>query len=967
MRTVKTIPYKFRLIHLGVCLAVMQGSESAIAQESDNEVDEIIVTGSYIRRSEGFQMASPLTQITAEDLQLEGTMNMGEVVKSLSFNLGSSTTSTTQGTSDSSTGFNLRGLGESSTLLLIDGMRAISNNVNVVLPGIAMERLDIVTDGAAALYGSSAVAGVVNFVPIKSYDGAKVEYFREGDDRGDFHDQQFSTLLGTTIDDRIHLVLGGEFRKQGDFSRGDRPELLRAGQLASTTSNPGRYLVPTRDATGKLTGETVTRSDPNCGGEREDPAKVGSNPRGFTDPRNGHCLFDSGDSRSYRNKQDKTSIFSNATFDVSPDVTLSTQFLYSRQVIYTRASTSNPGGRVSALPIVRGEIPGNPFRAVDGNSNPLFAQDLNGDGVPDRDSSGVVILDSNGIPFNEDVKLSQWRPLGKHGTMPSQLNKDFSFPQETDARQWRWATRADFKIPFAPEWEGAVFYTAAKSQEGSIGNNFSFGAIEKGLLCDTVNDRSACFSPFVSTDPSTLNSQTVMDAIMLRDRNDNSEELQTLDAVFNGRVPMFGWELPGGAINAAFGFQRREEKFDNSPPISQIKGDAFIGIQQDPVSGSRDVNALFAEISIPVLDNLEASLAIRQEKYSTGQESTDPKYGLTYMPFNWLSLRATVGDSFIAPTLDQLQSPQNCGLTQAVDPFTPFSAFTASCSQGNPNLRPESSRSTSIGFTLMPLDNLSLSLNWSKTDFGDRIVNSTTTDVLAADFFRFRQTTGFQGSGFPSLAQVAAWVADPRSDKRIERNPNNLEQIDRIISGASNASRMLVKATDLDFSYRFPIGDLGNFNVSVQASYVDSYEYQISPERDTVNAVGKQNSSTGAVPAMPRWKGNMRFGWYKNNHSININLRYVDNMIFDAPKNAAQALYAYSNYRDVNEIHTWTQADASYTYQQLQALGGDFNLTIGSRNLFDRQAQKSPMPGGVIGELQDPLGRVIYVRIGFEF
>lgn len=951
-----------------IAIVLCQSFPDAFAQGVQPEVEELVVTGTFIRRSEGMQAASPIFQMSAEELALEGTVNMGEVVQNLTFNQGSSITSTTQGTSDVSTSFNLRGLGASSTLLLMDGIRVISDNVNITLPSIAMQRMDIVTDGAAALYGSSAVAGVVNIVPLKEYQGFKLEYAHEGDDRGDFSDGQLSALWGTRLENRINIVLAAEHRDQGRLDRGKRPELLRAGISASSISNPGRYLVPIRDDQGNLTGQTVTLSDPNCGGEREDPVNYGSNPNGFT--YDNQCWYDFADNRSYRNDQAKSNIFSNLTFDATPDLTLSAQMVWSRLRADERSSTSNPGGRTSELPLIRGEIPGNSFRASDATGRPLFAQDANGDGVPDRDQNGNVVLDPNGIPFNEDVQLTSWRPLGKHGTQPSRLNPDGSFPTASDYRNWRTVLRADFTMPYISSWNSAVIYSAGEFSNRSLGNNFSFAAIEQGLNCDVVNDRDACFSPFVAIDSADLNSQAVMDALAIFERSHSSEKLQTLDAIFSGEVRPFNFELPGGAIGMAVGYQRREEILGTTPTPTQIKGDNFIGIQQNPQSYRRHVDAFFAELLIPILENLELNVALRDEKYSSGPGSTDPKYGVVYSPLNWITLRGTFGDSFIAPTIQQLEAPQSCGLTNVQDPFTVFSAFTASCSQGNPNLIPENARSKSLGVTLLPLQGLTFDLNWNETVFQDRIINSSGADILRADFFQFSQATGFiptDSLDKPTLEMVQQWVNDPRSDGRIQRNPGNLEQIDRILTGASNATQMTVRASDLDIAYRFDITSFGALNLGVQATYIDSYTYRLSPELDAFEGVGNQNEATGAVPALPRWKANGRLGWSRNNHRINVNVRYVGSMAFDAPKNAYQAEFAYSNYRDVNHIHAWTQADIAYTYRDFRALGGDFAFTLGSRNMFDRQAQKSPMNGGVIGELQDPLGRVVYGRIVFEY
>ena len=392
----------------------------------------------------------------------------------------------------------------------------------------------------------------------------------------------------------------------------------------------------------------------------------------------------------------------------------------------------------------------------------------------------------------------------------------------------------------------------------------------------------------------------------------------------------------------------------------------FIGTQLFPFSDSRTADAFFGELALPVLDNLELQVAVRNEEYSTGQSSTDPKYGLIYLPTDWLSIRATKGTSFIAPSLNQLNAPQSCGLTNVADPFTTFAAFTANCSQGNPDLVPESADTMGIGFTLNLLEGMTLDIDYSETDFTDRIISSTTADILASDFFNFRQATGYSGTGTPPADMVRAWVASPQSDPRIQRDPNNVAQIDRIISSDTNASSMLVEAIDIKFDYLFPVADLGMFNVGVDATFVDTYEYQLSPDRDVVEAVGNQNNLTGAVPPMPEWKANVRLGWSRDQHSVNVIVRYLDEMTFDASKFSFQQFLPFSNYRDVDVLRASTITDASYNYRGLEAFGGEFAFTVGARNLFDRAPQKVPLLGGVESFLYDPTGRMVYGRVTFE-
>ena len=141
--------FKRKMLCTAISLSLLPLAGTAFSQ--DEVVEEVIVTGSFIRRTEGFRSASPLTQLTLEDIAAEGTPNMGDVVHNLSFNQGSSISSNiTPGSGASETAINLRGLGQGATLDLVDGKRVIDGNVNAMLPQIAIQRLDIVVDGAAA-------------------------------------------------------------------------------------------------------------------------------------------------------------------------------------------------------------------------------------------------------------------------------------------------------------------------------------------------------------------------------------------------------------------------------------------------------------------------------------------------------------------------------------------------------------------------------------------------------------------------------------------------------------------------------------------------------------------------------------------------------------------------------------------------------------------------------------------------
>lgn len=981
----KNIPHKRSLLCAAVSMSLLPLAGASFAQDG---IEEVVVTGSFIRRSEGFQSASQATQISAEDLEAEGTLNLGEVIQNLSFVNGASSaiTNTIQGTSDRSSNIDLRGLGPRSTLTLLDGKRLANENVNTQIPTIAIQRLDIVADGAAALYGNEAVAGVVNFVPYKSYDGLRIETYAEGDDRGDYDEHSVQMLWGGDIGD-LDVVVAGQFRSNSRLGWDERPVLANSG-LTISSNSPGNWYVPVRGADGQYTGARTSTVDPACGSRSERDEFLTNqvaSPYGMV--LGSSCYFEFGDTRSYREPTDNTKFYTNMTWEVDDALTLSAQAYRARQSQLSYTSTSNPGNsRIGELGGIRGELPGNPFMAKDAAGNQLYGIDANGDGVPDRgtqDLNNDGLMDylisgttNNGIALHEDVQARTLRPINKTNTIPSGHSYDYDNLAEYLDTVSRVSFQADFEVPFIEGWEGMASWTQSQSRFQQMSNqNYDIEAMKKGLRCDVVNDRDACYNPFFVTDPSNLTSIHVMNDIAARDSEWSYDELTTIDIVLNGELPLGGFELPGGPIGAAVGYQLRQDSFTNIPSAVELMGNTWIGGTEPEVivDGSRDVDSFFAELAIPVLDNLEVEAAVRREEFSTGQSSTDPKIGVTFAPTDWLTVRGTTGDAFIAPTLSQLYDPVSCGLSTVTDRFGPYSAFTTACSGGNPLLKNETATTSSAGFDLV-FENWDVHFTWNNTEFQNRIVNTTGQQVAEIDFQAYKDWSGFTGSGVgaanqPAAGQLAAWLASGLSDPRIIRDPGDIYTILQVNTGSSNASSVEVTAYDMQANYRMSFNRLGDFRFNLQATYIDSFLYQEDPTKPIVEAAGKYNDVTGAAPELPQLKANLRMVWNKGDHSITSTAHYVDDMPYDGPLFTHLDYFANTN-RPGNIAETgvlaWTDLDMAYTRRGLELLGSDASFTIGARNVFDREAQRSPEFAGVLGGLQDPMGRTIYARMQFD-
>jgi len=205
---------------------------------------------------------------------------------------------------------------------------------------------------------------------------------------------------------------------------------------------------------------------------------------------------------------------------------------------------------------------------------------------------------------------------------------------------------------------------------------------------------------------------------------------------------------------------------------------------------------------------------------------------------------------------------------------------------------------------------------------------------------------------------------------QIEAFPNVNLDIIQIDTGSGNAETVEVTAYDISGNYRFTIDNWGDFRVGLQATNIDEFLYQEDPTQPVVDGAGLYNDGTNAAPNLPEWKINLQLGWTMGNHSVNAITRYLSDMPYDGPSFSIIGALDNTFYptRVIGgDVNAWTQVDATYTYRGFELFDGEAALSIGARNLFDRQAQRSPEFAGVIGQLQDPMGRSIYARFVYDF
>ncbi len=966
---------------IGSLLLLAGGAPVAMAEEE--QLEEVVITGSYIKR-DSFDSASPLQVIDQTDISLNATPALGEVLANQTFNYGSdmvTNTFATRGQGGVATSANLRGLGGGATLDLIDGHRTTQSNLNNQIPQIAISRIDILKDGASALYGSDAVAGVVNIITRKDFTGFELGYFYTQDSQDDHYENVAEFIMGGDIDNG-HAVLAGSYRRRTTLQMVDRPKLLRGSFSRSGTGNPGRWNVPTRDAAGQLTGSSVVQTDPGCGAydgpSGADVALKGNRKSGWV--QGTVCRFEFGEFWNYMNPNEQLTFMFDYQYDFTDNLHYNFDITYSRQITGSRGSPQNPGGRTEEFPDVLGDHPGNPWRAfydadADGvidDGERLFAADIDGNGVPDRNRYGVVQLaaapfdPTSGIAFNEDVDVIALRAFGKLGRKPNSFHADGSNSGNSsyDSYNYMITNSLRYEIPDT-NWAFEGYALFQHEHLEFFQKNTSQTALLAGLVGDLGFNNDEYWNPFstqeltcvdrICTKQATAqyeNSRAVVEAVNIAEADFFLEDFWVLEGVFTGELI----ELPAGALSAAFGIQYVEYTAENDDGSARNRCDWHEGGCAFDWKLSQDSYAPFFELSIPVSDggslgDMEVQLAGRYTDYGAGIDSFDPKIAVLWHPIDILSLRGSYSTAFIAPSLNELNQPPTCGLQTMNDPLTSDfeNSFRVNCRTGNPNLVPESADVFNIGASVALLDgDLTIGIDYASYDFEDRISSPAGQTVIDADFEAFEA----QGGDVTSAASVNAWI-NGAANPLIERDITGV--ITKISTGFVNAQSMKHISWDLYATYNLSVDNYGDFRFGLDATLVKEFSFNLGFGAGTGDGAGKQNELIAEIPPLPDWKINGTVNWSMANHKAMVRVRWVDDL--------EETRYFSAPTRRTLDSIVYVDLTYGYTFEGL--LGGDrqTRFEVGGRNIFDEFPEPIFNLGGIESFIHDPRGRTYFLRL----
>jgi iron complex outermembrane receptor protein len=700
---------------MGVGSVGLLTATAAHAQQADIKVE---VTGSNIKRVEG-ESALPVTVLTRQDIDRSGATNAMELMNIITANTSAGNVnfaSVIGATTFSNQTASLRGLGGQRTLVLIDGHRlsesggAISaaEGVNLSqIPFDAIERVEVLKDGASAIYGSDAIAGVINFIMRSDYRGAEgtVQYgtpTRKGG--GDQWTASGSVGFGDLTKDRYNAFFSLSYTEQKSLEGNER-------DFAAHSYLPwiGVYGVSGNTFPAYIsTGGIGSIDYPTCSGPGNfaDPAILG--PRCWLDPSQMKGVQIIPNDKLWN-------FFGSAKFQLDRDWQVYATALYSRD---------ETNFQIQPTPISDQFVfpDGTPQAILLPPSSPFYPHDL-------AAAHGV-----DGQPLNVRYRCMV---CGFRNTTDTNENGQFILGIKGAWKDW--------------DWDGSGYYAESKAKE--VQNN---GFVNLAQLLPILN--SGNFNPFGDNTPDVLNqiAATKFTGQAFEGTMKNyGARLKTSGSVFN---------LPAGAAAAAFGVDFGRQELDQQYAAALQTGDiSGYGGNFGNINQTRNLWGAYAELNVPIVKTLEGDVAVRYDHYSDFGSTTNPKVSLRWQPTSSFLMRSSYGTGFLAPSLYELYTPQAKGVspTGLSDPLRcPTTGDSNDCTTqftvttgGNPNLKPERSWQFTFGGVWEPIAGASISVDYFKLNLSDAISTGPSAQTILGDLGNFGSyvTRGPVQPAFPNL------------------------------------------------------------------------------------------------------------------------------------------------------------------------------------------------------------------------
>ena len=917
------------------------GASSAFAQQ---QLDRVEITGSAIKRIDA-ETAVPVTIIKVEDLKKEGVTTIEQIVNRLGGNQQQQGSSQSVGLGTGGAAFaNLRGLGQNKTLVLLNGRRLANNAIDGAAPDLnmipfaALERVEVLRDGASALYGTDAVGGVINFITRRDFRGGSITVGADSPKGkgGGSHNLNGAYGFGDLDKDRFNVFAVLDYQKQDALRSTQRGFLDRPGAKTSPTTFPGQY---------NQGANVENPTFPACGAPDGIPNPDTSQPADKT------CGYLYSRKVDLIPRDERVSGLINGTLKIGQDTRLNLEYFASQN----KGQTLIAGVPYGALNINPGTAfyPGNGITplptafTLDPTYQALTPVPILGSGDPPVTQTkidNIVAANAAKVASNTKkgllpgfVKL-RWRDQVSGGRQEETKNNQQRFVASLDGAVAGW----DYQV-------GAA-YNENKLTDSLIGGYTDGTKVTPGV-------RDGIINPFGDQTPAGLALLSDAAAAGKGVLYTAKGQVYSLDAKVSRELG--DWLQAGRPAAIAVGteFRREKFKFVGNPPFDAlvINSTGF-----DPATdneGSRTVSALYTELNIPLIKEVDITAAVRYDRYSDFGNTTNPKVSFRYQPSQQLVFRGSVGTGFRAPSLYDINAAQTFTNTanNHDDPIrcpngVPIAGASKSdncdvqfivLNGGNKTLKPEKSKNFTLGLVFEPMADVSVGIDlwWIKLKASIGVLSDDTIFKNPGKYgFLFHRAV--DGSLATDGSQCNT-VADPGP------------ACGYVTDTSLNLGEVRTSGVDLSAAYRLRAGSMGNFTFAFNGTYVNKYEYQNEEGGPFFQAVGRYEGGVtqGGGPIF-RWQHAMSGNWTRGEWGAGLVNRYKSN---------------YVDQDGLNTVGSFSVWDVYGTYQPNKSI----LITAGLRNLFDKDPpfsnQQSTFQTGYDPRYADPNGRTIYVRGTYSF
>ncbi|MCB1692425.1 MAG: TonB-dependent receptor [Pseudomonadales bacterium] len=924
---------------VGIAVAALALGLPAIPTFAADEgmMEEVVVTGSRIKRDNASSI-SPISVLSEADLNASGNLTLENFVQDMpAVNGGDFGSGVNNGNPGQAT-VSLRGLGPNRTLVLVNGKRfaaaATGGYVDLnTIPTAIIDRIEVLRDGASTVYGSDAIAGVVNVITKKDYEGVDINLGYDVTDENDGDQYNLSMVFGNTFD-RGNFVVGAQVTKRESIRQGDRDfsacPYFDDGTMkicgGSPTTTPARF--------------TPQGADSGLGALVVD----GSTVRPYDDAMDG---FNYAALSYLTTPQDVFSGYANANYQVI-DSSAFGSVNASLEMTFSNRESDQLLAPVGTFwsPIVPVTNPNNPFGNALCASNPLCTS-------PQGVAISRRVTESGGRAFTQDVNA------------------------------WKIGTGLDGELTNGIYWD--ISYTFAKWEEvqrdeGRAVRPFIDEMLDPDACAASTTGCPGVWNPFVADSMNAA--QVAYGFVGVNTKNES--QLNILQANVTGDIPALA--LPGGNVGWSVGYENRRESASSSPDGGAAVG-AIYATPGNVTAGKYKVDEFYGEIVLPILAGapmaevltVEGSARWTDVDFLDDSESVF-KIAAEWAPIADVRIRATYAEGFRAPNISELFLGQQQSAESYTDPCRNYGSNTAlnantvancmadglpgtfniatfqatTLQGGNPNLKPETSETTTVGLVFTPsfVENLTVSLDWYDIKIDDAVGTAPTSEVISQCYasanFSDPLCALIVGPAYPGVDETPSTTAPAR------RNAN--QQLSGILQTNANLATYATSGVDFEVDYGFDLS-FGHVRLNAVGTYLDKYDYLPFQGGTVVHLAGKfgGDPAFGNPATFAKWQTNYTASLTTDSWGATLTAKWMDSTedIGALPANLENTAAAVW-YFDINGYYQLTE---------------NFKLSGGVRNLTDKEPPYVTAYDDMntIQYSYDTQGRYFYTRAEMTF